>query len=453
MFNFFELIEKKKKLYISIILVMFFVASIVIVVIPDRYGSHVLYIGFFSLFFSLVNGLFGITISILTIVIYFISEILNNTLELSKRVATAGIVGLIFNLSMVILIHSLKTLYFKNKETLSIVERSKARYQRIVDNIKEGMLIISQDGILIFLNWSASNILGISVTDVHKDIKEIFGEDTVLIVGTDFTKRDKLTSESTITYNHPVRGERKLYVSTLPYSEQYEGVPSFVAFIQDTTDLDETKIKNELLLKKNHLLLREIDHRIGNYLSIINAYLRLYILDNEISKQEGLQKIGEVIQLSSRISTRYFNNFEQQTLRLDTLIEEINNDISSIYTNEHIQTKLELLPIEMHVDFIMPVSLLCTIFLFNTYERIKNHKEKIDVLIRMEGKALIERICIVVDQPRFFSRLKYGSTKKIEIEIVEALLKQVNGSITVNKPYSKCLEFEMNMDRRMKDSC
>ncbi len=444
MYMVFELIKKYRKVYITILSILFIIASIILVIIPDRYGVHEVYIGFYTLLFALAGAYFGIVAGVLTIAIYFAGEIWNSTLELSLRVASAGVGGLIFCLFLVFLVNSIKTLYFSNKETLAIVEKSKARYQRIVDNIKEGMLIISKEGVLIFLNWSASNILGISVTDVNRNIRELFGDDSLLLIGTDYTKRKNLSSESSISYVHPEKGQRRLLVVTLPYSEQYEGVPSLVAFIQDTTDLDEAKIKYELELKKNYLLLREIDHRIGNYMSIINAYLRFYIGDEDISKTEGLIKIGEVVHLLSRISTRYFSNFEQQTLRMDTIIEEINDDLLAINMGNCINPRLELIPVEMHVDLVMPIALLCAILLFNAYDRVKNSKNEIDFLIKMTGVNGLESICFSSDKKNFFLKLKSGTDKKIEEDIINALLQQINGSIRVIKPFSNSIELSIN---------
>ena len=67
--------------------------------------------------------------------------------------------GSIFFLLPIILYSfgTIKSLYTKEKQSEQIIERSKAQYQKVVDNIKEGMIIIDPAAKISFMNKAGAD--------------------------------------------------------------------------------------------------------------------------------------------------------------------------------------------------------------------------------------------------------------------------------------------------------
>nr|WP_269844579.1 PAS domain-containing protein [Marispirochaeta aestuarii] len=92
----------------------------------------------------------------------------------------------------------------KNKQTLKIIEQSKAKYQKVVDNMKEGMIILNSKGKVVFINQSASKILGIPINKIGFYIFDIVDDENTLLLKSELSKRNAgRTSEYRIEYKHP----------------------------------------------------------------------------------------------------------------------------------------------------------------------------------------------------------------------------------------------------------
>ncbi|WP_319561448.1 histidine kinase dimerization/phosphoacceptor domain -containing protein [Marispirochaeta sp.] len=340
--------------------------------------------------------------------------------------------AILLNAGMSFLIGMLKDAYLHNKKALLEVEQSKAKYQKVVDNIKEGMIIVDTSGFVIFMNRSASVMLNLPVTDLGFSFLDIFTTSIPFDEnsGVDETGLGSV-SEYIIEYDHPELGIRQIAVSETPYMSREGNLSGSLKFLLDITDTREKNVTIEILRKRNEYLFAEMHDRIGNNLNAINSYINLYLRNNDISKSEGLDKLDDIIHTMALLNSQYFMNFKQQTVNLAACMTKIVHDLSEKYYYSTVNIQLDLIRKNVHIDTAVPFGMLFTIIIATILMLHRDEENKPMISIDMEmvnGKSNVQ---ITVEKSGFFIHQENSESGKTEKEIVSALLLQINGKVSI----------------------
>lgn len=291
------------------------------------------------------------------------------------------------------------------------------------------MIILDHDGNVSFMNKACGGILGRPVDDINFNVFDILDKENQRRLQIEMQKRrNGRTSEYELDYNHPEYGPRRIYIVATPYTDRNGKIKGSLGFLRDISDKNEKEARIELLQKRNEYLIAEMNHRVGNSLASIRAYISLYLTDETISKSEGLDKVEDIIHIISFLNQLFFENFERQTVNMKRYIEKIVNDLSRKYAFRHDLIKLKLVNREQHIDTALPFAMLFTIIIANTYFYLnENMQESVPVTISMKDVEGKTEIALDVDKPEFYTDIFKGKDKLAEEEIFEALLTQVNG--------------------------
>ncbi|ORC33846.1 hypothetical protein B4O97_14375 [Marispirochaeta aestuarii] len=432
MFKIIELIEKYKlRIFISLTLV-YVMSSAAIVRIPEVSIQHIIFIAAPTVLFSLVHYIAGITVGLISAVIVLVSYFEQQTVVLTVNTYVLYGVGVIINTFMSYLVGALKDAYLQNKKAFQAVEQSKAKYQHVVDNIKEGMVIVDTDGSVIFMNRSASNMLNLSINNLGFSFLDLFK------ISIPFDEKSGIdesgfgsVTEYVLEYDNPELGTRQIAIAETPYVSREGRISGNLKFLQDVTDTKEKELTIELLKKRNEYLFSEMYDRIGNNLTTIHSYINLYLGNDEIQLSEGLDKVDDFIHTMAFMNSEFHRNFRQQTVNLEKCIRKIVHDLSEKYYYSLNNIRMDLLPRDIHLNIAIPFSILltlivATIFLMHRDEIIKpqvsiNTKEK-------DGKTVI---IFSVNTKDFFVNLRKSDTRRTEKDILSALLMQIQGRISI----------------------
>jgi PAS domain S-box-containing protein len=430
-----ELIEKYKKpfVYSSIV---FFLCSVCLIIFSDSNSvPRILLIIFTTVLFSLININAGYAVAVFSMTPLVLSAYIHDTLVLPMTMRQALFMGLITNIFIAHIIGSLKAAFLSSKALLIQVEKSKLQYQKVVDTIKEGMIILDDAGKVTFLNKAANDILGIPFTkEVGFDATDLVDSDEIIILLKEKERRKKgITSEYEINYNHPERGKRRIFIAATPYLNKERQNIGSLGFIQDITDVKAQYEINEVLLKRNAFIFSEIDHSIANTLTLIRAYFNIYISDKNISKQEGLKKVDHIIKIMCILNRDYFYNFDRQTVSMKMCVEKIALALAGEVPISHLSLTLELQNKEQHISTALPFALLLTILLSNIYSRIVEEGSSTKMLISMENEYENIILLISVNYQDFFKERHPFHSFPAEEEIVNALLSQIGGSLSLHE--------------------
>ncbi|WP_319562341.1 histidine kinase dimerization/phosphoacceptor domain -containing protein [Marispirochaeta sp.] len=432
MFKIIEIIDRHKiRISISLV-VLYLLSSAAIVRTPEVDVQHIIFIAAPTVLFSLVHYYAGIAVGLVSVLIVLITHFEQQHVILTLNTYVLYGVGIIINTGMSYLVGALKDAYLQNKKAFQEVEKSKEKYQKVVDNIKEGMVIVDTNGTVIFMNRSASAMLNLSVNNLGFIFLDIFKTSIPYGEGCGVDENGLgLVTEYLLEYDHPEHGIRQIAVAETPYLNREGNLSGSLKFLQDITDTKKKEITIELLKKRNEYLFAELHDRINNNLTTIHSFINLYLRNGEISKSEGLDKVDDFIHTMAFLNCEFFKNFRQQTVNLETCMSKITHDLSEKYYYSSILMHLNLVRKDVHVDIAVPFSMLftlimATIFLIHRDEVIKP-AISIDMSIA-DGKS---EILIAVEKSGFFAKLKNSETRKTEKEVLAALLKQLHGNISI----------------------
>jgi two-component sensor histidine kinase len=305
---------------------------------------------------------------------------------------------------------TLRELIFEEIRKEEIINQSRDKYKKVIDHIREGMIIVDNGGIVTFLNKAAASILGISVRE----------------------------------YMHPKRGKRKIFVAATPFTDHNGVIHGSIGFLTDVTDNEKKKAHIEALSRRNDYLVAEMQHRIGNSLAVLKAFLNFYLSAKKINGRDGLEKLDDIIDTMSYIYMAFSRNFTVQTIMLPDYFQGITWDLIHKY-------RCNLRPIvagrenfEIHIDRALPLGFLYTILISNIIKKASKAGTEGSLSIKLDtvedkNKTVIE-IALLGTTGK--EAMFIHKTKSFEKEIVATLLSQIRGKMLTEKGKGKIrLEF------------
>ena len=433
MFKIIEIIDKYKIKIFLCLVVMYAIGTIVIIKTPEVGVQHIIFISAPTVLFSLIHYIAGITIGLVSVLIVLVTHFEQQKITLTFNTYVLYGVGIMINTGMSYLVGALKDAYLQNKKAFQEVEQSKSKYQKVVDNIREGMVIVDTKGSVIFMNRSAAMLLNLPISNIGFRFLDVFktcipfDENS----GVDENGLGSVT-EYVLEFAHPELGLRQIAIAETPYINRAGRISGSLKFMQDITDKKEGEIKIELFKQRNDYLLSELNDRIGNNLTAINSYINLYLKNDEIRKSEGLDKVDDIICTMALMNSEFFKNFQTQTVNLESCITRIIHDLSEKYYYSMIHVQLSLTKRNVHIDVAIPFGMFFTIMFATIFIMHRDEVNKPTITVKMSMVKNKTELQIIVDKEKFFSNLMDRETGAIEKEIVYALPSQFDGNISID---------------------
>jgi two-component sensor histidine kinase len=252
------------------------------------------------------------------------------------------------------------------------------------------------------------------------------------------------SSDYYLEYMHPKRGKRKIFVAATPFTDHNGVIHGSIGFLTDVTDNEKKKAHIEALSRRNDYLVAEMQHRIGNSLAVLKAFLNFYLSAKKINGRDGLEKLDDIIDTMSYIYMAFSRNFTVQTIMLPDYFQGITWDLIHKY-------RCNLRPIvagrenfEIHIDRALPLGFLYTILISNIIKKASKAGTEGSLSIKLDtvedkNKTVIE-IALLGTTGK--EAMFIHKTKSFEKEIVATLLSQIRGKMLTEKGKGKIrLEF------------
>lgn len=322
---------------------------------------------------------------------------------------------------------SIKTLYTKQRHSEEVIEKSKAQYQKVVDNIKEGMIILDPKANITFMNKAGAAVLGVEVENIGLSVLDLLDEENRGKFEEELKKRAQgRPSEYDIYFNHPSRGRRHLFVAASPYVDEKGIVTGSIGFVSDVTDADKNNSKIVSLQRRNEYLIAEMHHRIGNSLSVIRAFLNLYLSDGSVGKADGLKRVEDIINTMAFINNKFFMNFDRQTLNIGRLVREAGLDLAEKYNFDTKGLTVEADNREEHIDVALPLGMLLTILLSNLMNRVD--AQDCGLAIRLRSFRGSAELTVSGTKANIFHSECTAEEFGTEGDIIKALMAQIGAT-------------------------
>lgn len=234
----------------------------------------------------------------------------------------------------------------------------------------------------------------------------------------------------------------------------------FLFFIQQTIETNakasqKIKLINqeiyhqfEIINKQNEektILLKEIHHRVKNNLQIIISLLRLqsYQIENSETIQSFKEAINRILSISS-IHEKIYQNESFNKINIKEYFNDLSKEIISMHDlNTDIETNFNFEIESITIDTIVPLALIFNELISNSIKHFDNKTNSL--IINIEFKSIKENKL----QLNYSDNGKWVENNKkntLGIDLINALTKQINGKMILNKFPTTEFNFEFDSD-------
>jgi two-component sensor histidine kinase len=219
---------------------------------------------------------------------------------------------------------------------------------------------------------------------------------------------------------------------------------NFRASLKIKTVNDEMKKQFETIKKQNEektILLKEIHHRVKNNLQLIVSLLRLqsYELEDKESIKQFEEAINRVITIAS-VHEKIYQNDSLSKVNIESYFKEISQDIismSEINSKIEIDFKFQLNSIKLKP--IVPLALIFNELISNSIKHFDTLKDKLNISVEFKHSGQNNLMLIYSDNGQW---KESTSKNSLGLELINALTKQIDGNVILDKVPSTKYTFE-----------
>ncbi|MEJ8800824.1 sensor histidine kinase [Pontibacter sp. H249] len=201
---------------------------------------------------------------------------------------------------------------------------------------------------------------------------------------------------------------------------------------EKTRELEESvRVANE---RNEHIniLLRELNHRVKNNLQVVSSLLNLqaYAISDENARKallEGKNRLLSMILIHQRL----YQNENATEVYMPDYLKELAETIMFTYNSFFDEEMLvyDIEPIWMDVEAAIPVGLICNELITNAFKYAYQDAEEPLLKIKLTSHQNDYLLQVYDNGPGMQTN---GKTKTFGIELVNSLLKQLDGSMDVD---------------------
>lgn len=433
MLSFIKFIDKHNKEILFPLSFFFIAFSLLNVFYPKIFRAVSLFYFIPVILFSLINRKFGLISAFISIlVILFVTTFYNGVIS-DQPIYIYNLGGGSGLVIAAWAFGTLRDLIFEGMRKEEIITNSREKYKKVVDNIREGMIIVDNDGVVRFLNKACASILGIEVTDVDFDIRSLLNKENKRKLSEELEIRKKgRSSDYYLEYDHPKRGTRKVFIAATPFTDEKGCVNGSIGFLSDITESVAKTAQIKTLQLRNEYLFSEMQHRVGNSLAMIKAFLNLYLSDETKNGKDGLEKIDDIFETMASNYSRFFQNYSNQTIFIKSYIKEVVLNFIHKYKSKLNTTVVGPDSFDVHIDRALPLGMLFSIITTNLIKEISKKNIEGDLVVTVNCIDNNNMVELKLDKMQAANNYEFSIKKDFESEIIEALLKQIRGNIIIN---------------------
>ncbi|MCC7551854.1 MAG: PAS domain S-box protein [Methanobacterium sp.] len=347
----------------------------------------------------------------------------------------------------------------KRKKVEQALLKSETFYRTIFENTGTATLIVGNDGMITMANRKCETLSGYQVKELENKLRWM-----------DFVHQDDLKMMEKIhkIRRHPERnvpseyefrlinkkGEEKqimLSASLIP------GTTDSVVSLLDITERKNAEIKIKQSLSEKELLLREIHHRVKNNMQIISSLLNLqrnYIEDKE--SDNLLQESQGRVKSMALVHEKLYQTADLARINVKEYIRSLTMNLFHSYSvNAGIVLQLDVGNVFFDIDTAVPLGLIINELVSNSLKYAFPNQEKGVISISLHeksnnGGAGEYSLCVKDDGVGFPVDLDFHNTPSLGLQLVNSLVKQLDGGIELVNDAGTCFHV-LFMEQRYKE--
>ncbi|MDH5397052.1 MAG: PAS domain S-box protein [Cyclobacteriaceae bacterium] len=316
-------------------------------------------------------------------------------------------------------------------------ERELQKLSMVARESRYAIIITDHHGNIEWVNHGFENATGYP-------LKEVIGDNLIhKMQRPDTDPEELLKIQNCMIEKKPVSGE---ILTSQKNGEilwfHYDIVPvfnlmgEFVNFVSTQTDITSRKTLEKKLIDSNHekeVLLREIHHRVKNNLQIVNSLFDIQmsriadpetknVLLNSKSRIKSISLIHEQLYMFEHLSKIVFSNYLESLQK--SIVLSLNN------VGSHVETKMDMEPIELDVNTAIPLGLIANELITNAFKySVKDNSESV-ILVRFKK---VDKKCVfsVCDNgPGLPDNFLTRKENSLGYKIINSLVSQLDAQLT-----------------------
>lgn len=303
----------------------------------------------------------------------------------------------------------------------------------LLDNMREGVIELSLDNRIVYLNPSAVKILDSSEMDlISKNLLGIFQDDdrhkfrTML---SDFDAGHKV-EEAILSLN-----EHFVQIDILKVSEG--AVEAKIILLNDVTRFKEKEARLQKALEEKEMLIREVHHRVKNNLNVISGLISIQSsMIPDVEVQGMLLEIQPRLQSISLVHDKLYNTEDLSNIYLNSYLEDLAMLLIGMMTNSEfaVNLKMDIPEIILDTDTIVSLGLISTELITNALKYGFYSDNPVENTLKIsftEGEK--HRLSISNNGKPFPDDLDVHSSKKLGFQLINLLVGQIAGELEIKK--------------------
>lgn len=348
---------------------------------------------------------------------------INEVIDMYRRKTGPGLRENYLGLADIVPRHITKELLFSVKHL-----------EVLLDNMQEGVIEVSPDNRIVYMNPSASRILETGEFSLlSRDLASVFrndGEGSISAIMARFDGGEEIR-DIVIPVEH-----RYVRISILRVADS--DVEAKIIFLNDVTSFKEKEESLEKALSEKEMLMREVHHRVKNNLNVISGLLTIQsmMIEDENLRNTVLE-IQPRLQSISLVHDKLYNTGDLTNVDISQYLGELALLLLGMMGDEDlsVQLKMDVQPVRLGTDRTVALGLICTEIITNAvkYGFYRGNPEGNVLSIdfsEIEGEL---RLSIRNNGQPFPEKFDPSENKKLGFQVINLLVEQIHGRLEIER--------------------
>jgi len=370
--------------------------------------------------------------------------------DLSKRVPERGDVELVWLARAInATLASLESSHAERDVIDIALRSSEQQFRAVAESAADAIVTVDHTGVITYWNTAAENMFGYAPSEVQgKPITAIFSDEFGKMHLEAATLRS--ATASSVEQEYSVKRRDGTLVPIEPRLSMWETRDGkFVtAVIRDINERKRAEEQIRTSLREKELLLSEIHHRVKNNLQIVSSLLSLqsdYVTDADALAmfRESQQRVKSM----ALIHEKLYESEDFAHIDFSDYLAALSSHLISSYQRPSVRLLIEGCTTSVDITTAIPCGLIVNELVTNAFEHAfpDGREGTITVSLCMDD-AGTHVLSVSDDGVGFPEDLDFRNTKSLGLQLVTALVNQLDGTIDLSRENGTAFVISFHVD-------